>query len=997
MKVDLSCPIELWAFELPTPENPVCSFTFFNLDKRLISSIQITVTCFDEKDEMLGRSVERPMALEANGRDTFMVQLPSGVLGTESIDLSIDKVWFGDGTAWRRAQEARLVEYEPNELPPNRRLEQLRYIAGPDAVGYPSDQVTIWICVCGRVNAAEEESCKRCMRDQTVVFTRFTPEGIQEAIDQRERQLEEKARLAREEASRKEFLRQDKVRRQKRRRRMRTAAITIALVIGGASYLFIVLGMPEYNYQSAVSAMNTGDYTKARTTFERLASYRDAEDLVYACDLRIAQKYMTSGDEAQIDTALSILEGMGDYAGASDMAMEATYYKGAFLLENARYGDASALFAELGDYKDASERRNKAEYAIAEADFASKKYDAAQQRYASLGNYLDAAYKAKLCTYQKATELMIGNRFDEASELFKTIVGFRDVNEQYKKSVYNSAMTAFNAGDYEKAIDKFVLLERYEDAGEQYQESVYKLACEKQEAGEYERALKLFVTIPGYEEADENAVICAYSYGSELMKAEQYEEALQYFVQSSGYKDADELKTQCYLLPAEAAIKAEDYQRAIALLEEIPEESGVAKQLQAAQYGYADQLVKKGELDEAQALFEALEDYQDAKTRVTGTQYAKAQKAFEEKDFESAAAQFAALGKYSDAAERAMEAEYESILAAYKVNNWEKSFRLLEAMKDYAPAQEKAAELAYQAGERMEKNGDLYVASKAFELAKNYKDADERRQNAIYEYATILMAEENYPDASILFDRISNYKDARGLRDECYVYWLNDKGMRSQEAYESGRYEEVVEILADVRLEVLPEEYGILKTYFYESNIKVARALINDDRALEAYPYLIAAESQPKAQEMLSKNIYSILGTWETALGVRYAFYLNGTCTLAGETYMFNMPGAYPIMVGKTQDDMVRKLSFSSGNDKTLRLRVDETGEVLNLTRVKQAEFSPTEDGAGIMSIEVLDNVDEMQEEGIDELDDTAQGTATPAPSASPVPAETEMDESVAQ
>ena len=55
MKVDLSCPIELWEYTLPAEDKPVCSFTFFNLGEKAISSIQIELTCFDPEGTVLAR------------------------------------------------------------------------------------------------------------------------------------------------------------------------------------------------------------------------------------------------------------------------------------------------------------------------------------------------------------------------------------------------------------------------------------------------------------------------------------------------------------------------------------------------------------------------------------------------------------------------------------------------------------------------------------------------------------------------------------------------------------------------------------------------------------------------------------------------------------------------------------------------------------------------------------------------------------------------------
>ena len=996
MKVDLSCPIELWSFVLPTAERPACSFTFFNLDRKVISSIQITVTCFDAQDEMISRNVERPMALLANGRDTFMVQVPSSVKGIDSIDLSIDKVWFADGTEWRRAQEARLAEYEPNELPPNRKLEQLRFVAGHDAVGFPSDQQSLWICVCGRVNAADERECRRCMREKDVVFSRFTPEGVTEAITRREKLLEEKARLAREEASKKEFLRQEKARRIKRRKRLRTAFISAALVFIGASYLFVVLGLPEYSYQTALAAMNTGEYVKAKSTFQRISEYRDADDQAKLCDLRFAKAEMLSGNEARINFSIGLLQNLGAYPGADELIDEANYHKGELLLNQERYEEASELFAGLQGFSDAGELRKRAEYMIAEGDLAAGQYDAAMERYASIGNYLDAGAKEKLCMYQKAMELMDGNQFDEASGLFQVILGFRDANEQYKRSIYNSAMTALNDGDYEKAIEKFILLGRYEDAGEQHKYSVYKLAGQKQEAEDYLAAMRLYLTIPDYEQSNENAVLCAYTLGSDLANNGKYDEAIEYLEIAGDYKDAGELRKQCYLTPAEAAIDEENYPRAIELLRAIQSETGVEKRFQEVCYRYAEQLETSGEYELAAEMFASLGDYEDAKNRILGIEYAKAEKLLAEKEYEAAGSAFESLGEYRDAPARLQECQLQPILDGYDENSWQDTYAALMEMKDFALAQEKALEIAYMAGDRLFKeaqiNGanealtadevfDLYEISwKAFELAGEYEDTIEKTKECVYDLAVLLMKREDFMEAAMTFDFIISYKDAWGLRDECIFIWLDDMAKHTDELYDSGDYAGVIEYLSDIEIENIPDMYRSLRTRYYESNVRIARDLITKDRALEAYPYLLAAKPYAKAKEMLKKNIYTILGTWEITtgerVGVRYAFYLNGTCSIAGEEYLFNMPGAYPIMIGKTENDMTRMFSFSGGSENSIRLRDESTGKTISLTRVKQAELSPTEDEEGMMSVEVISGGPEgaTEETAPENLEETMEG-----------------------
>ena len=60
-----------------------------------------------------------------------------------------------------------------------RRLEVLRYLAGPDALGYPMDQGAVWMCVCGRPNAAGEDACRRCGRMKRDVFTSFNEATVE--------------------------------------------------------------------------------------------------------------------------------------------------------------------------------------------------------------------------------------------------------------------------------------------------------------------------------------------------------------------------------------------------------------------------------------------------------------------------------------------------------------------------------------------------------------------------------------------------------------------------------------------------------------------------------------------------------------------------------------------------------------------------------------------------------------------------------------------------
>ena len=137
MKIDLTCPVELWQYTTPTPEHPECGFALNNLCDKVVVSVQTTLVCFGEQNKPLFRQVERIQGLNAAPGERFSIALlPSQWEGVQNIDLVIEKVWFDDTTIWRRGS-APLTDYDDNTLPPGRKLDQLRFVAGPDALGYP--------------------------------------------------------------------------------------------------------------------------------------------------------------------------------------------------------------------------------------------------------------------------------------------------------------------------------------------------------------------------------------------------------------------------------------------------------------------------------------------------------------------------------------------------------------------------------------------------------------------------------------------------------------------------------------------------------------------------------------------------------------------------------------------------------------------------------------------------------------------------------------------
>ncbi|NLB37709.1 MAG: hypothetical protein GX810_00465 [Clostridiales bacterium] len=118
MKIDLTCPIELWRFTIPTEAYPVVTLSLYNLSAKTVTSVQAAFVCFDQDGETLSRQGERVQGLTGDPHEMFevAVAVEDGVQAAR-MDMTIEKVWLHDGTVWRRGVEG-VTEYEDVTIAP---------------------------------------------------------------------------------------------------------------------------------------------------------------------------------------------------------------------------------------------------------------------------------------------------------------------------------------------------------------------------------------------------------------------------------------------------------------------------------------------------------------------------------------------------------------------------------------------------------------------------------------------------------------------------------------------------------------------------------------------------------------------------------------------------------------------------------------------------------------------------------------------------------------
>ena len=132
MRIDLTCPVELWHFRMPTAESPFCTVQLYNLSEKTVVSIQACYLCYDQDGEQTARHVERVQGLEAPTRCAFemSVRVDEGI-DASGMELLIEKVWFEDGTIWRRGL-TQMTDYALPAPPDPKRLAILQQIAGAE-------------------------------------------------------------------------------------------------------------------------------------------------------------------------------------------------------------------------------------------------------------------------------------------------------------------------------------------------------------------------------------------------------------------------------------------------------------------------------------------------------------------------------------------------------------------------------------------------------------------------------------------------------------------------------------------------------------------------------------------------------------------------------------------------------------------------------------------------------------------------------------------------
>ena len=116
MRIDLTCPVEVWSAHIPTADNPFCTLQMYNLSRKDVSSLQVAILGYDGDGEQISRHAERVLTPEAKAQHVFELSVrDEDDVYVSDLRIMVEKVWFEDDSVWRRGV-SEMTEYKREKL-----------------------------------------------------------------------------------------------------------------------------------------------------------------------------------------------------------------------------------------------------------------------------------------------------------------------------------------------------------------------------------------------------------------------------------------------------------------------------------------------------------------------------------------------------------------------------------------------------------------------------------------------------------------------------------------------------------------------------------------------------------------------------------------------------------------------------------------------------------------------------------------------------------------
>lgn len=946
MRIDLSCPVELWQYAMPTESVSECTFVMNNLSDKVVTSVMVTLNCYDKLDQPLFRQSERIQGLKAGVGERFsFVILPSQWQGVEGMDLVVEKVWFDDASVWRRGN-APLTHYTPNTLSNGRALDHLRFVAGRDAMGYPQWQEEAWVCVCGRANALDSEHCCRCERGRDTVFASYNKENVDAIVAVRERKLSEDSKKVRQDNSRlneEENKRRSAIKRKRRNRWRLVGVIGVALAVAAVA---IFWGLPALQYNKANQLLQSGQYEKASEAFAAMGNFQDAQTQSVESLYLQAANLQKAGDAESLEKAVALYEQLGEYKDSATNHNAALYQLGQAYYNDQLFDKAADCFQRLGEYEDSADQLSQCVYAQADqlyqgaatltASAAGDQLALAQALFATIADYSDAADRVRGCQYAQAKLSEDAGDDQQAAQLYLQAGNYEDAAERYVQCLYRTAVAAETNGDMENAGSLFMACGDYEDAAERAKACLYQHGCNQRDAGAYELAAEAFRRIPDYQDSQAQITDCVYHQAENAFNQGDYSSAVMLYRSVGDYEDALARLSECSYLLALESINKNDYQAAEVLLSSMDTSEENADQLVNVRYRLAEKAFEMGDYQKALDYYILL-DNELYHGRMQEVYFKLGEKQMEAALYNDAIESFTLAGDVEGAKE-ALENAAAKLAETMETNNDLPGALTLATREDVPEAaRKKAVALLMAEGQRLETSGDYAAAAQWYLDMNGLGESAKRYQHSLYQAALKQMENGEYQAAADQFALLGDYEDAATQAQSCYDALYSTVLAQAEESTKAKDYLSVIKQLMPLKETQLPKSYQKLHDLYLNACLDHAEALYDAGDRYGALPFYVEASELSAAKRKLGYRSYLILGVWESNTGKQAEFRADGTCNLMGKELYFRVDN-FSLLTGSNPDDLTRTHRINSMTKRGMSIEELRGSSEVNFKLDKVAE-----------------------------------------------------------
>ena len=439
----------------------------------------------------------------------------------------------------------------------------------------------------------------------------------------------------------------------------------------------------ECRYQLAMQAEADGRYARAYAEYIDLGEYKDCPDKA----ARFENEYAAASAllaEGEYDNAKSAFEALKDYADAEKMAKESVYQKGKKQLADGQFDEAEATFEALEDYADAQTMVKESVYQKGKKQLGDGQFDDAKATFESLEDYADAQTMAKESVYRKGKKQLADGQYALALSTFSALGTYK---KAYDNASYAQSRIDMKKGDYQKALDGLVKLVRYgyQEAEEPILECRYQLAAQAENNGQYAQAYAEYIDLGEYKDCADRAAKFENDYATaqNLLNAGDYDQAEACFEALKNYADASTMAQEAAYQKGKKQLADGAFDEAKATFDTLGEYSDTKEQILAiGEHYYATRQYEQAEaiyvkVSAAQQLYELGQYYES------------------QDDLPNAIRVYGEAGTYENAQNKVTvlqrEEDYRTAEALCQEKEWQEAKAIYERLTGYKDTESKIA------------------------------------------------------------------------------------------------------------------------------------------------------------------------------------------------------------------------------------------------------------------------------------------------------------------